>query len=297
MSRRAAVRLAGLAAAVASLLVIGAGPGAPEAPAAARETILLPEISVTVLGERDDRTWLRVRSDGVAFDGDRVGDGARLEYTARPPRSDQAVWFGRELTDAERRAGWAAFTEAPAQFPDGYCISWLRLGNAEWGEWMSGPVCWEPPAREQSGGQDDPQDAEPTAEPSPTATAGSRPGAAPGSGSGRKPAAATPAAEKSPAPEPSPTPTPAPSPSAPSSSPSPTASSSPSASGSPSPGLPASRGDAASGILDTFQDQPVHAEGETTSPPRAGDLTWLWVLLAGFAAAAGGVVIMLRRPS
>lgn len=287
MGRMATVRLVGLAVVTASLAGVGAGLPA----AAAVQTFLVPQSAVVTLAERDGRTWLRVNPEGVTFDGDDVGDGARLEYTVRPVDGSQSRWFGRTLTDAERNAGWAPFTEAPAQFPDGYCVSWLRLDGSDWGEWMHGPVCWEPVESEgeqpQSGGDG--------ADPTPTATAGSGSDNGAGNGSGRKPTPSTPADEKKPASEPTATPSPEPSPSAPSSSPSPTPSGSPSASSAPNPSLYSDRSDPAGAIIDSFEDTPARAESETSSQPRSGDLTWLWVLLAGFGAAAGGVVIMLRR--
>ncbi|GAB4084586.1 hypothetical protein GCM10028784_12160 [Myceligenerans cantabricum] len=264
MIRLGATRSLGLAVAVAGLLgMVGTG--------------------AAVAYEGRSGTWLRVEADGVAFDGRRVSHDARLEYVFRPIDGNHGAYAGHRLSGGERSSGWAAFGEAAGRYPDGYCISWLRLDNSEWGEWMDGPVCWEPApdGGAETESEDEPaEDAapEPTQEPTDEKSSGSAAGKSSEAESAPKP---TPSAAE-----------PTPEPSTPSPSPSPSPSASPSVQ--PSPRLSSNRSDPANSIVKSFGN-PSPAADDSSGIPQAAQLTWLWVLLSGFGAAAGGALLMMRR--
>lgn len=229
----------------------------------------------------EDDAEFRVTAEGAAFDRWSVSHGATLEYTARPLDGDNASYARRYLSTSERHSGWAAFHEASDRYPDGYCVTWVRLDRHEWGQWMDGPACTEPeepapaeteePPDESHGGSG----ADPTMRPQPTRES--------------TPAAGT---RETPDPEPTrsePEPTPDPTPSAPSPSPS----ASPSAE--PSPVVSTERNDPASSIVRSF-GRPASADDESP-PAQAAGLVWIWVILGGIGAAAGGALLMMfRRP-
>lgn len=237
--------------------------------------------------DEHEGTSLRVNADGVAFDGRQVQRGAQLEYTVRPLENQNATYLARVLGGDELRAGWAPFHEARGQFPDGYCVMWLRLDRSEWGEWMEGrPVCWEPEGS-ASGSGDEAKQAEPPepteAAPEPTRTQETRASAEDAAPARRADRDAAPA-------------TPDPTPTTPSPTPSPTPSAGPSStrSPSPSPSLSSDRSNPAEGIVRSFAGETPAADNRF-GPPDLGGLTWLWVLIGGIGAAAGGVLIMMRR--
>lgn len=230
---------------------------------------------------REEDAEFGVTAEGASFDRWSVSGGASLEYTVRPLDGDNASYVRRYLSNSERHSGWAAFHEAPDRYPDGYCVSWVRLDRYEWGEWMDGPACTEPeepapteaeePPGESGGGSG----GEPTTRPEPT----------------REPAPPR-GTPETPQPEPTrsaPEPTPDPTPSAPSPSPS------PSPSAEPSPVVSTERNDPASSIVRSF-GRPASADDET-GPLQQSDVVWMWVILGGIGAAAGGALLMMfRRP-
>ncbi|WP_460708014.1 hypothetical protein [Myceligenerans halotolerans] len=229
---------------------------------------------------------LNVTAEGVSFDRWHVSRDASLEYTIRPLDGDNSSYVRRYLSGSEWHDGWAALHEAPDRYPDGYCVAWLRLDRYDWGEWMDGPTCWEPEepaptdAEEPGGESDDRPGAEPT--PPPAAAQESPPAAG---------ARETPEADPEPEPTPAtPEPTPEPTPSL--ASPSPSAS--PSAE--PRPSLSSNPNDPASAIIRSFGG-PASADDETGGLPQAAGLIWMWVVIAGIGATAGGVLLMMfRRP-
>lgn len=256
MIRLGGVRLLGLVLVAAGLL------GATATGAAARED--------------DD---LRVTAEGVAFDRWDVSRGATLEYTVSPVSGQDSSYFRRGLTSGEWHAEWVALYEAAERYPDGYCVTWLRLDREDWGPWMSGPACWEPaPAPvETDQAQDEPADDEP-AEPTPEPEPAPAPPEATTEGV-EEPESTLPSATPSPTPEPTPSPSePSPSPSA-----------------EPEPVVSSNAGDPARAIIRSFG--PVSSDDDTSVLRRAAGLPWAWAVLAGFAAAAGGALLMMfRRP-
>ncbi|RPF23080.1 hypothetical protein EDD34_3760 [Myceligenerans xiligouense] len=228
----------------------------------------------------DHEAELGVTAEGVAFDGRHVSRGTSLEYTVRPLDGDNASYVRRYLNGSERHSGWAAFHEAPDRYPDGYCVTWVRVDRYDWGEWMDGPACTEPeeaaPAATEEPGGEPPADG-PAADPAPTPEVTQQP----------TPAPENPQPEPEPSPSPS-EPTPEPSPSTPGPSPS----ASPSAE--PDPVISSKPNDPASSIIRSF-GRPSAAADESGALPQGG-LVWMWLILGGIgAAAAGGVLMMLRR--
>lgn len=241
--------------------------------------------SGTGASAHEDDAELSVTAEGVSFNRWHVSRGASLEYTIRPPDGERSSYVRRYLSSSEWHDGWAALHEARDRYPDGYCVTWLRLDRYDWGEWMNGPACWEPeePApevEEPRRGSDDPPEAEPTS--APTATQKSTP-----PGRSRE----TPKAE----PEPEPTPaTPEPTPEATPSAAGPSPSASPSAE--PSPSWSSNPNDPASSIIRSFGG-PASADDDTGVLPQVAGLVWVWVIVGGIGAAAvGALLMMFRRP-
>lgn len=235
---------------------------------------------------------LRVSADGVAFDRWQVPRGAALEYTVRPLDGEESRYSRHFLTRSEWNAEWVALHEAPQRFPDGYCVSWLRLGHQDWGEWMNGPVCWEPEsAPMQSAAADDEPSGGPVEQPAVEASSDPVPDPAPTPAS-EPPASPEPSDRPEAEPEPSPaTPEPTPEPAASEPQPDPSPGSSLSTEPRPLRSTPGLTGLALAKSfgLASPDDAPVLQ--------RSSGLPWMWVALGGIGAAAGGALLMMfRRP-
>ncbi|MBL0888839.1 hypothetical protein HGK34_21615, partial [Myceligenerans sp. I2] len=143
---------------------------------------------------------LSVDAEGATFDQWHISVDASLEYTVRPLDSQGSTYFRRTLDTKERYAGWAAFEEAPQTFPDGYCVTWVRLDRYEWGEWMDGPACTTAPAEPGQPAGDPTED--PTAASTPDAGQTSTPTATPATPAPAKPEPAPSPSATEPTPDP-----------------------------------------------------------------------------------------------
>lgn len=140
---------------------------------------------------------LVVTPDGVAFDGkkiEREDRDQRLDYSIRSLAGLDYARLTESMEGARR--GYVAFSTAPAEMPDGYCVTYVRVpGVGEWRESLLDQRCTDPAATPS-----------PTATPSPSPT-----------GSVAEPSRAAtsspdgPREEPSPSAEPTPEPTPTPS--------------------------------------------------------------------------------------
>ncbi|WP_277207951.1 hypothetical protein [Isoptericola croceus] len=224
---------------------------------------------------------LDVTAAGVAFDGKKIEREDRDQRLRYSIRSLAGLDYNRltESMDGARR-GYVAFSAAPAEMPDGYCVTYVNVpGVGEWRESLLDQRCTEPGAGPTKAPAQNPKtsptaSARPTADPTPAST----------------PTPSRPADEPSPTPTPEPTPTPS-------------VSASPSPSASPTPSVSAAT--EAMGVEQfealgrSFSNElPAIDERHQAAGSRVTD-SKLWAMtgfgLAATGLGAGGVVVWRMR--